>query len=265
MPTKESPFSPVQEYRLKVAFQHSGDRRASGPSAPGIPPPRNGDIRACSAWIRNQYGRGIFTVWGCVIKPDPIPDTWHWRHMESRLGDRFTLITQNVDNLHILAGNSLSRTLQIHGNIFKVRCAAACTDDIFLLPDGLSPKRKGSRLTERERRRLTCPVCGNWIRPHVLWFDETYNERYYRFRSALEAAARTRLLITVGSAGATTLPNHIANLVHKNGGHMIDINVADNPFASLAIGSGQGIFVKSTSSEALAAMAHAVALVQSNL
>jgi NAD-dependent deacetylase len=185
--------------------------------------------------------------------------------MESLLGDRFTLITQNVDNLHLLAGNSQSRTLQIHGNIFHARCASACTDKIVPLPDGLRPKGKGSRLTERERRRLTCPVCGNWIRPHVLWFDETYNERYYRFRSALEAAARTRLLITVGSAGATTLPNHIANLVHKNGGHMIDINVADNPFASLAIGSGQGIFVKSTSSEALAAMAHAVALVQSNL
>ena len=46
---------------------------------------------------------------------------------------------------------------------------------------------------------------------------------------------------------------------------MIDINVADNPFASLATGSGQGTFVKQTSSDALVAMVRAVALAQSNL
>jgi NAD-dependent protein deacetylase/lipoamidase len=185
--------------------------------------------------------------------------------MESRLGDRFTLITQNVDNLHILAGNSLSRTLQIHGNIFQARCASACTDKIFSLPNVLQPKEKGSRLTESERRHLTCPMCGDWIRPHVLWFDETYNERHYRFNSALETAMRTRLLITVGTTGTTTLPNHIAILVQRNGGMMIDINVAGNPFAKLALGSGQGIFIQRTSTEALAALAHAVVLAQSNL
>ena len=43
---------------------------------------------------------------------------------------------------------------------------------------------------------------------------------------------RTRLLITVGTTGTTTLPNHIAILVQRNGGMMIDINVAGNPFAS---------------------------------
>ncbi|MBC2709869.1 MAG: RNA polymerase subunit sigma [Desulfosarcina sp.] len=195
------------------------------------------------------------------------PNTGHraLASMESHLEDRFTLITQNVDNLHILAGNSLSRTLQIHGNIFQARCASACTDEIIPLPDGLFPKAKGDVLTERERQYLKCPACGNWLRPHVLWFDETYNERHYRFNSAIETAKRTRLLITVGTAGATTLPNHIVNLVYGNGGLLIDINVADNPFASLAMQSDQGIFIKHTSSDALVALAHAVAAIHSNL
>jgi NAD-dependent deacetylase len=185
--------------------------------------------------------------------------------MESHLKNRFTLITQNVDNLHILAGNSLSRTLQIHGNIFQARCASACTDKIFPLPDDLLPKAKESALADRECRQLKCPTCGNWLRPHVLWFDETYNERHYHFNSALETAKRTRLLITVGTAGATTLPNHIVNLVLSNGGLMFDINVADNPFGSLAMQSRQGIFIKGTSSENLVALAHTIASVQSNL
>lgn len=174
--------------------------------------------------------------------------------MESRLGNRFTLITQNVDNLHIRAGNSLAQTLQIHGNIFQTRCAAACADHIFPLPEGLHPKVKGETLSKRERRRLQCPACGYWMRPHVLWFDETYNEQHYRFDSALEAASQTRLLITVGTAGATTLPNHIVNLVFNNGGLMIDINVADNPFARMAMRSNKGIFINRTSSQALVAL-----------
>ncbi|WP_319408711.1 Sir2 family NAD-dependent protein deacetylase [uncultured Desulfosarcina sp.] len=185
--------------------------------------------------------------------------------MEFHLKNQFTLITQNVDNLHILAGNSLSRTLQIHGNIFQARCASACTDDIFPLPENLPPKAKGSMLTDSECRQLKCPICGSWLRPHVLWFDETYNERHYHFNTALETAKRTRLLITVGTAGATTLPNHIVNLVLSNGGLMFDINVTDNPFGGLAMQSRQGIFIKGTSSEALVALARTIASAQVNL
>lgn len=178
--------------------------------------------------------------------------------MESRLGDRFTLITQNVDNLHIRAGSSLERTYQIHGNLFYTRCASPCMDAIFPLPDTLSPKKKGGSLTDEEKNLLICPACGGWLRPHVLWFDETYDEPKYRFTSALETAQRTQLLITVGTAGATTLPNHIVNLVYHNEGLMIDINVADNPFARASKQSDRGIFIQGASSEALAQLAGAI-------
>ncbi|WP_319526150.1 Sir2 family NAD-dependent protein deacetylase [uncultured Desulfosarcina sp.] len=175
--------------------------------------------------------------------------------MEERIGDRFTLITQNVDNLHIRAGSSLERTYQIHGNIFFTRCASSCTNAILPLADPLPSKEKGGSLTDEEKDLLRCPACGGWLRPHVLWFDETYDERNYRFNSALETAQRTRLLITVGTAGATTLPNHIVNIVYSNGGQMIDINVADNPFAHVARQSDRGIFIQRASSEALEQLA----------
>ena len=170
-----------------------------------------------------------------------------------------------MDNLHILAGSSPARTLQIHGNIFQVRCASACTDEIFSLPESLSPKAKGSVLTDAERRSLKCVNCGSWLRPHVLWFDETYNERHYHYYSALETAKRTRLLITVGTSGATTLPSQIVKLVLSNGGLMFDVNVADNPFARLAMQSDQGIFIRRASGQALVALLRTIASVKSNL
>jgi len=185
--------------------------------------------------------------------------------MESRLGERFTLITQNVDNLHIQAGSSLERTYQIHGNIFYTRCASSCMDAILPLPDALLPKKKGGSLTAEEKNLLTCPACGGWLRPHVLWFDETYDEPNYRFDSALETAQRTQLLITVGTAGATTLPNHIVDIVYNDGGLMIDINVADNPFGRVARQSGNGIFIQRASSEALSQLAGAIDDQRSNL
>src|SRR5215207_6618704 len=45
---------------------------------------------------------------------------------EASLGDRFLLITQNVDGLHRRAGSSAERTYEIHGNIELARCADAC-------------------------------------------------------------------------------------------------------------------------------------------
>ena len=122
-------------------------------------------------------------------------------------------------------------------------------------------KQKGETLDETGRHLLVCPTCGAWLRPHVLWFDETYNERYFRFNSAIDTTKHTDLLITVGSTGATTLPNHIAKIVFDNGGLMIDINVADNPFASLAMESNQGVFIKHPSGETIAKIVDAIASV----
>ena len=39
--------------------------------------------------------------------------------IEAVLGDRFTLVTQNVDGLHLRAGSTPRRTFQIHGNVFS--------------------------------------------------------------------------------------------------------------------------------------------------
>ena len=99
----------------------------------------------------------------------------------------------------------------------------------------------------------------------MFWFDETDNERYHHVTCTVETTKRTRLLITVGSAGATTTPNPIIKLVLGSGGLMFDINVADNPFAGLARQSDRGIFIRRDSSEALVALLRTIAPAKSNL
>jgi NAD-dependent deacetylase len=170
--------------------------------------------------------------------------------LENRLLDRFTLITQNVDGLHIRAGNSLDRTYQIHGNVFFMRCSKECSRKIYPIPSQVSPKKTADIFTDLDRKYLRCPACGEMSRPHVLWFDETYNEEYYKFYSSLKVARETGLLVIVGTAGATNLPNQIAWEVLRSGGLIMDINIMENPFSELAKKSG-GVFIKSPSSKAL--------------
>ncbi len=154
--------------------------------------------------------------------------------LEHKLGDQFTLITQNVDGIHLKAGNSDARTYQIHGNVNFMRCSVECSQDLYPFPEFIPFKPVTKDFPESLLQKLSCPKCGNRSRPHVLWFDEYYNEHFYRFESSLEVAARTDLLLVIGTAGATNLPNHVVQLVIRNGGLVFDVNIEDNSFGELA-------------------------------
>jgi NAD-dependent deacetylase len=171
--------------------------------------------------------------------------------LERRLGDRFKLITQNIDNLHILAGNSLERTYQIHGNINYTRCSDGCTADLLPLADELKQPWDGNGFSKAELELLHCPACGAWLRPHVLWFDEYYDEAHCRFDSSINTANETDLLLIVGTSGATTLPNIIASSVLNAGKTIIDVNIEENVFSMLARQSRHGGFIRGSSVQIL--------------
>ena len=163
--------------------------------------------------------------------------------LERALGDRFTLVTQNIDGLHRRAGASQERTYCIHGDAAWVRCANDCGVGLLPLPD-LGPRDAGSPLTPADRSRLTCSRCKGWLRPHVLWFDECYDEENYRFESTLRAAAAADLLLVVGTSGATNLPMRVGQLCFTSGAALVDVNPEENPFSELAERSRRGFFAR---------------------
>lgn len=181
------------------------------------------------------------------------PNSGHYAlvELERILQERFTLITQNVDNLHLAAGQTLERTFQIHGNIFYVRCSADCHQAVFPLPHGVSAKERNEPLTAKERDLLRCPRCQQRLRPHVLWFDETYNEHHYHLESTIAAARQTVLLLVIGTSGATNLPNQVVAEVIRHDGYLIDVNIETNPFGQLAENYPGGMAVRHPSAAAL--------------
>src|SRR5690606_37404119 len=82
--------------------------------------------------------------------------------------------------------------------------------------------------------KLRCDACGGAMRPHVLWFDEYYEEGLFRFESGLSRVGASELLIFVGCSGAANLPRMAARVGIESGAFIVDVNLEPNPFSRLA-------------------------------
>ena len=75
--------------------------------------------------------------------------------LEQHLGERFVLVTQNIDDLHQRAGSR--RIFPMHGELLQLRCLE--DPDHVTSMDG----------NQGDRR---CPLCGAGMRPNIVWFGE---------------------------------------------------------------------------------------------
>ncbi|HEX4227070.1 MAG TPA: NAD-dependent deacylase [Bryobacteraceae bacterium] len=104
--------------------------------------------------------------------------------MEQRMGGRFYLCTQNVDDLHERAGSH--RIHHMHGELFQSRCVRC--DSPF--PD--------KSLYETPATLPRCRGCRAPVRPHVVWFGEVPLDMESIYRE-LESA---NVVLVVGTSGS---------------------------------------------------------------
>lgn len=169
--------------------------------------------------------------------------------IESSIGDQFALVSQNIDGLHRKAGNSEERTYLIHGDHSKMRCGDDCSDELYPFPKEIVLKGRGkNQLTEQEIKLLKCPKCDEDLRPHVLWFDECYNEKFFRKETVLRLSKQTGVLFILGTSGETTLPQLIAKNVLARSGMVVEVNIAESYFSQLLKDKANGLVIRSESS-----------------
>ena len=176
--------------------------------------------------------------------------------MATALPDRFALVTQNVDGLHRRAGSPDRSTYPIHGDISLMRCARDCVLQRWPLPDGVPDLAKGDAVASEVQALLRCPRCGQMARPHVLWFDEMYDEERFFLDTVRRLAGRAALLVVAGTSAQTNLPWQVVQLAAQGGATIVDINIEDNPFGDIAERSG-GV-IRGPSAAALGAIADAL-------
>lgn len=164
------------------------------------------------------------------------PNSGHFAlaEIERMFPENFALISQNVDGLHLKAGSNPKSLYQIHGDLTFVRCAAECSSQLFPFPKEIQLSgRDKNQFKKEEQAALICPNCGDVLRPHVLWFDEFYNEEYYRWDSVLNLSDETDLLFIIGTSGATNLPQIFTREILRLNGMVVEVNTDESLFTRM--------------------------------
>ena len=190
-----------------------------------------------------------------------MPNAGHYSlaKMEKQLPDNFALISQNVDGLHLKAGSNPKSLFQIHGDLTFVRCAEECSTELYPFPKEIQlVGRDKNQFTTEEQLALMCPKCGNVFRPHVLWFDEYYNEEYYSWDSVNRLARETEILFIIGTSGATNLPQLFTREVIRLGGMVVEVNTDESHFTPMLAENDDCFVFRTTGSKFLAELEIAI-------
>lgn len=141
------------------------------------------------------------------------------------------VVTQNVDGLHARAGSR--NVIELHGNIFRVRCSRCTRDEMHEAAfDALPPR---------------CD-CGALLRPGVVWFGEALPET--AVTAAVESIRECDLLLVIGTSGVVY---PAAGFVALHRGLSIEIN----PEAS-ALSSSCSCAIPARAAEATPAIVDAI-------
>ena len=87
--------------------------------------------------------------------------------LEQALGDRFMLVTQNVDGLHLRGGCSDARTIQVHGNTDFMR-AVEGDDTPLPIPAGVVKIDRDDALSDEAWALLVTPDGRRTRPPHLV-------------------------------------------------------------------------------------------------
>ncbi|MGH1371228.1 MAG: Sir2 family NAD+-dependent deacetylase [Cellvibrionaceae bacterium] len=125
---------------------------------------------------------------------------------ERRHQGQFTLVTQNIDNLHEQAGSN--NLLHMHGEILKARCQN--TQEVFDCREDIN-----------DASYCTCCHSSNTLRPHIVWFGEMP-----LYMTQIESAlTRCDLFVSIGTSGSVYPAAGFFQLAKHAGAHTVELNL----------------------------------------
>ncbi len=153
-----------------------------------------------------------------IARARPNPGHFALARLQSRLPG-FTLITQNVDGLHRLAGST--GVVELHGNIWRARCSRGCgfvADESRLDPGAAEGD---------DRQALPACACGAGLRPDVVWFGEALDGDL--IDAAVQAAGSCEVFLAVGTSALVYPAAGLPLIAGRAGALVVEVNVDATP------------------------------------
>lgn len=157
-------------------------------------------------WTKDPGAEKLATIQHYVADPDTRRRSWQWRlegamftaepndgHRAlvelERSGRLHTLVTQNIDGLHVLAGNSRDKVVEIHGTVHQWHCVDC---------DARGPMLEALDRVRAGEADPPCTMCGGILKSGTVMFGESLVAADL-VRSQI-AAASADVLVAVGTS-----------------------------------------------------------------
>ncbi len=140
-----------------------------------------------------------------------------------RRGKLHALVTQNIDELHQIAGNSAERVIEVHGTARRVMCWQC--GQRTPMHDVLQRVRSGEE-------DPACLSCGGILKSDTISFGQALVPEV--IERAMRAAGEADVLLAVGSTLQVFPAAGAVPAAHDAGAHIVIINNQPTPMDSLA-------------------------------
>ena len=191
-------------------------------------------------WTKNPEAEKMATLQHYVADPEVRKRSWRARlaspawHAKpnaghhalaalERRGTLDTLITQNVDGLHQLAGSSADRVVEIHGTMREVTCLAC--GERAAMERALARVRGGEE-------DPPCRTCGGILKSATISFGQALVQT--DLLRAQQAAARCDLMLTVGTKLSVYPIAGVVPIAKEAGARVVIVNAEPTELDSLA-------------------------------
>lgn len=134
------------------------------------------------------------------------------------------LVTQNIDGLHLKAGSSRDKIIEIHGSSLRATC----------IDCGVEHDREALHraLVAGEIEVPRCTACGGRVKPATISFGQSMPER--ETAEAFAAAEACDLFIVVGSSLVVYPAASLPEVAVRAGAALVIVNNEATPMDSLA-------------------------------
>jgi NAD-dependent protein deacetylase/lipoamidase len=156
-------------------------------------------------------------------------------------------ISQNIDNLHFVAGNVA--VTEIHGNRTKVRCIncdARWGWDEFVALAAAAPSHSADTSDDTiaevggvmMRVPPECPQCASIVKSDVVMFGEPIPQ--YALAECYRQAEQADCVLIAGTSAVVYPAAHFPEMVLQNGGAAIEVNIDETPYSPHTVASLRG-------------------------